>query len=90
MTETFLHERVHVVPQSGLDSREVKKRFERYQQDGFLLTPYGTKLLSKNIVSSILQVTTGSSKPSMLSVKKPNIKMIRRKHSPPRRVVRNY
>ena len=90
MTETFLHERVHVVPQSGLDSREVKRRFERYQQDGFLLTPYGTKLLSKNIVTSILRVTNRSNKPSMLSVKKPSIQMIRRKHNRIRNILRKY
>jgi hypothetical protein len=57
MTETFVHDRIHVVPQSGLECMEGKKRYERYQQGGFLLTPYGTKLLSKNVAASILEVT---------------------------------
>ena len=78
--ETFIHERVHVVQQSGLECDDKKGRRQRYQQGGFLLTPYGTRLLSKNIGTSIMKVATrdimsNTLMPSRKPVKKPNIKL---------------
>ena len=70
VTETFLNDKVQVVPQSGLECREGRKRFERYQGGGFLLTPYGTKLLSKNIVASVMQVTRSMQEKPSVKIKK--------------------
>ena len=56
VTKAFVHDRVHVVAQSGLECKQGRQRFERYKEDGFLLSKYGTKLLSKNIVTSVTEV----------------------------------
>ena len=47
---------IHVVHQTGLECKTGKKRYERYKDGGFLLTQYGTKLLTKNIASKITKV----------------------------------
>ena len=56
VTKAFVHDRVHVVAQSGLECKQGRQRFKRYKEDGFLLSKYGTKLLSKNIVTSVTEV----------------------------------
>jgi hypothetical protein len=78
VTETFVHDNVHAVSQSGLECKEGKKRFERYNSDGFLLTPYGTKLLSKNIGTSIMGVI-GSMQKEKISEKPLKKLSVRRK-----------
>ena len=79
VTETFLNDKVQVVPQSGLECREGRKRFERYQGGGFLLTPYGTKLLSKNIVTSIMKVTGSIEDKPSVKIKKTRVKFSTRR-----------
>ena len=79
VTETFLNEKVQVVPQSGLECREGRKRFERYQGGGFMLTSYGTKLLSKNIVTSIMQVTRSMQDKPSVKIKKTRVKLSKRR-----------
>ena len=56
VTETFVHDMIHVVHQTGLECKDGKKRYERFIGDGFLLTRYGTKLISKNIATSVIEV----------------------------------
>ena len=56
VTEAFMHNNIHVVHQTGLECKTGKKRYERYKDGGFLLTQYGTKLLTKNIASKITKV----------------------------------
>ena len=79
VTETFLIDKVQVVPQSGLECREGKKRYERYQGGGFLLTSYGTKLLSKNIVTSIMQVTRSMQDKPSVKIKNTRVKISTRR-----------
>ena len=74
VTETFVHNRVHVVAQSGLECKEGKKRFQRFKSDGFLLTPYGTKLLSKNIGTSVIEVLGSMQKMNLKHKEKPSTK----------------
>ena len=74
VTETFVHDRVHVVAQSGLECKEGKKRFQRFKSDGFLLSPYGTKLLSKNIGTSIIKVLGSMQKMNVKHKVKPSKK----------------
>ena len=83
LTETFLHNRVHVVQQSGLECMEERKMSERYRGNRFLLTPYGTRLLSKNIATSVIEVTRSikinHSEKSLENSSKEHLQQLRRK-----------
>ena len=56
VTETFMHDNIVVVHQTGLECKVGTKRYERYKEGGFLLTQYGTKLLTKNVAAKVTKV----------------------------------
>jgi hypothetical protein len=68
VTESFLVDRVFVIDQSQLQSRDERKFFERYNVDMFTLTKYGKKLRDKNTASHIVKSVPGL---SLVRKKKP-------------------
>ena len=49
VVESFLDERITIVSQKGMHTKEMRKVRERFSDDGNMLTKYGTHLMLKNI-----------------------------------------
>jgi hypothetical protein len=59
VTESFLVDRLSVIEQSQLQSRDERKLFERYEEDRITLTKYGSRRRDKNTASHIVKAVPG-------------------------------